>query len=406
MWADTVIIGGGASGLAAGISAARTGEQVLILEKESQIGKKLLATGNGRCNLINNGNPIFYGETEFASRVLGSEPVRELERFWNGLGLRLRYDREGRGYPCTFQAITVLDVLKAEIKRLPVQLRTGCRVTSVQKTGVGFAVRTEAGETISSGRIILATGGAAQPKLGGSRDGLFWLREMGHRLIPIRPALVALTTEQQELSGLTGIRIRCRIALEQEGNILHSENGEMLFTENGVSGICVMQCARFLPRQGGALIRADLSHGLFHNREELIADFKQRQKTWPHEAPTALTRGLCPGKMGYAVCKQAGIPLRGETCSDLTTEQMERLADTFMGYTLRVTGTEGFDRAQIMAGGADCALFDPETMESRICRGLYATGELLNIDGDCGGFNLMFAFASGLRAGRKGRETK
>ena len=161
MQADVGIIGGGASGIAAAIAAGRGGERVLLLESMEQIGKKLLATGNGRCNLINSGKPVYYGDPEFAALVTGSNPVDELTAFWHSLGLFLRYDREGRGYPFTGMASTVVEVLKAEMKRLPVEICTKAAVAGIRKDNHGFLIQTQKGEMIPVKRLILATGGAA-----------------------------------------------------------------------------------------------------------------------------------------------------------------------------------------------------------------------------------------------------
>ena len=405
MRADVGIIGGGASGIAAAIAAGRRGERVTLLESMEQIGKKLLATGNGRCNLLNSVSPVYYGDPEFAARVMGKDPVGELTAFWRSLGLYLRYDREGRGYPYTGMATTVLEVLKAEIRRLPVHTRTGTRATAIRKSGDGFLIQSDAGENIPVRRVIIATGGAAQPRLGGNRSAWPWLQAYGHSMTPARPSLVSLKTDTRSISGLAGLRVRGRVRLEAGNRILHAETGEVLFTERGVSGICVMQCSRFYPDTGNsATLRINLTDGLFSDRNELKTELKKRRNQLPEEEPADLLRGICAQKLGYAVCKQAGLALRGEKNSSLTDTQIDKLAECLTGYALRITGTDGFEKAQVMAGGAACGEFSPRNMESQKCSGLHATGELLNVDGDCGGFNLMFAFLSGIRAGENRRQ--
>ena len=404
MRADVGIIGGGASGMAAAIAAARHGEQVLLLERYDQVGKKLLATGNGRCNLMNRHEAFYGGDGDFARQVMGTDPVRELEDFWESLGLFLRYDGEGRGYPCTFMASTVTEVLKAEMKRLKAEIRTGVKVTGFQKQADCFRIEAETGEAFRVKRLILATGGAAQPKLGGNRSARPWLETLGHPMAEARPALVPLKTEARSVSGLSGIRVKCAVTLERDGRTLHGESGELLFTDEGVSGICVMQCSRFLPPDGQATLTVNLAPDLFPDREALFTELRRRRDRDPEGEPTELLRGLTVPRVAYAVCRQAGLRLRGEKNSSLDDGAVGRIADTLRGYRLKVTGTEGFERAQVMAGGARCEAFDPRTMESGRCPGLHAAGELLNVDGDCGGYNLMFAFLSGLRAGENGRQ--
>ena len=405
MQADVGIIGGGASGIAAAIAAGRNGEHAVLLESMEQIGKKLLATGNGRCNLINSGKPVYYGDPAFAAQVLGEDPVGELSAFWHRMGLCLRYDPENRGYPCTGMAATVLDVLKAEMKRLPVEIRTASPVTGIRKSGARFLIQRERGESIPARRIIIATGGAAQPRLGGNRKAWPWLQAFGHRMTDPRPSLVPLKTDSRTISGLAGLRVRGKIRLETDDRVLHTERGELLFTEYGVSGICVMQCSRFLPETGDAILRINLTDGLFSSRSDLITELRRRRERLGDEEPTDLLRGLCAAKLGYAVCKQAGMALRGEKNRSLTDRQIEQIAESLTGYTIRITGTGGFEKAQVMAGGAECSEFDPQNMESLKCSGLHVTGELLNVDGDCGGFNLMFAFLSGIRAGENRRQS-
>ena len=401
------IIGAGAAGLAAAIAAGQCGDRVILLEKFPQAGKKISAAGNGRCNLMNLRRPIYYGDPEFAASVLGDNPAEDMISFWRDLGLPIRFDPEGRGYPCTFMASTVMDVLKAEMRRLQTDLRLGAGVSDVKPAGDGFLITLNEGADLRVDRVIITTGGAAQPKLGGNRSAWPWLERMGHPMVPAKASLVPLKAEKKALSGLSGLRVRCGVTLETEhGAVLHQEQGEMLFTEEGISGICIMQCARFLPEGEKVLIRADFIQELFHSRDALIQSLMERAGRFPEEEPTALIRGLCAGKLAYAVCKQAGLPMRGERICQLKAEQIRRVADVLRGYRIPITGTEGLERAQVTAGGADCRFFQPENMESRIQPGLHAAGEILNVDGDCGGYNLMFAFLSGRLAGANGRRER
>ena len=400
--AETVIIGAGASGLAAAVSAARAGERILVLEKMNQPGKKLLATGNGRCNLMNRNTPVYYGDPGFAGKVLGKDPVGELTAFWKSLGLWIRYDAEGRGYPCTGMASTVMECLKGEIRRLDVPVLTGSPVRDVSPGKDGFRIRLQEGEPLETRRVILATGGAAQPRLGGNEDAWPWLRRIGHTMVSPTPALTPLRTDRRSVSGLAGLRVKCELTVLTDGKPVHREKGELLFSDSGVSGICVMQCARFvLPGRSEA--RINLVSGLFDSSDELIRELFSRRERLAGEEPEALLRGLCAPKMAYAVCRQAGFPLRGELIGEITEGQIAALAGTLREYRVLIEGPEGFDRSQVMAGGLACGEVDPSNMESRICPGLHVTGELLNVDGDCGGYNLMFAFLSGIRAGANRR---
>ena len=401
------IIGGGAAGMAAAIAAGRQGDRVILLEALDRTGKKLSATGNGRCNLMNRHPEAYYGDPDFAAAVLGPDPLGESLAFWRSLGLPVRFDSDGRGYPCTFLAGTVLDVLRAEMRRLDTEIRTGASVTDVEPDGSAFILRLADGTSLRADRVILATGGGAQAKLGGNFSAWPWLERLGHRMAAARPALVPLKTDKKAISGLSGLRVKCRVSLESpEGEVLHREQGEMLFTDTGISGICVMQCARFLPESGGAVLFADFVRDLFPDRQALKRTLLERAALFPKDMAQSLLRGLCADKLAYAVCKQAGLALRGETIGQLSEKQIGNVADALAHYRIPILGTEGMERAQVMAGGADCGLFRPENMESRIWPGLHAAGEILNVDGDCRGYNLMFAFLSGIRAGENGRREK
>lgn len=399
---QTVILGGGMAGMAAAISSARTGENPILLEKMDQPGKKILASGNGRCNLLNLNPPVYYGEPEFAAKVLGPNPVEKLTEFWHSLGLFIRYDNAGRGYPYTFSSSSVIEALRAELKRLKVQVRTKCRVRDLRFRDGSFQLTAEDGGFLEAKRIILATGGAAQPKLGGNLDAWPWLTSAGHTMVSPFPVLTPLITDSRAISGLSGIRVKCTLRIESRGQVTHEEAGELLFTDKGISGICVFQCARFVtPGESEAVI--DLAPDLLPGgslKQELI----RRRNACGDDTPPELLRGLCLPKLGYAVCKQSGLSLKGEKACSLSDSTLERIAETVHGYRVRIQAAEGFDRAQLMAGGVRCSEVRPENMESRLQTGMHITGELLNVDGDTGGFNLMFACMSGILAGLNGRE--
>ena len=395
---DVLVIGGGVSGILAAITSARKGEDTVILEKADTLGKKLLATGNGRCNLMNLAEPIFYGNPEFARTVLGMAPVQELTDFWHSIGLFLRFDPDGRGYPCTFQASTVLDVLKTELRRNKVRIYLSRRAKALIKNRDNtFCIEDQSGEKFTARRVIVSTGGMAQPRLGGNDDAWEWLRKIGHSFIPPVPALTPLITDKKSISGLAGIRVKCQITLFAEGAEIHRERGELLFTENGISGICVMQCARFV-RGEHCEARICLFPDLF-DEQSLFCELRKRQLRNPDGPPTELLQGLCAPHISYAVCKQAGLSVKEENTGDLTELQLRQIVTTALNYRVQILRREGFERAQVMAGGLDCREINPSNMESYLSPGLHVTGELLDVDGDCGGFNLMFACMSGLRAG-------
>ena len=395
---DVAVIGGGASGMAAAISAAEYGKKTIIIEKNGLLGRKLGATGNGRCNLMNRKEPRYYGDSSFALSVLKQCDISRQEAFWHRYGLIIREESQGRIYPVTFQASSVLDALKTALKMNRVDVRLHQEVTDILPSRTGFRITTSGG-VLEAGRVILATGGAASPNLGGTDAGYRLAEKLGYRLIPIRPSLCGLKTDQRSISGLSGIRIRGTVAVCKNKNVLHQETGEVLFTEDGISGICVMQCARFVECCGADTAEINLTPEAFAEKSALMREISFRRMRFASESPEFLFIGIVPRKMSYAVCKQAGVPFRGEKLGSLDQACIERAVFHFQHYQLEITGTKGMASAQVTAGGVACESFCPDTMESKIHPGLFATGELLNVDGDCGGFNLMFAFASGIIAG-------
>ena len=398
---DTLIVGAGASGLAAAAAASSAGDKVILLEAQDRPGRKLLATGNGRCNLMNLGEPVYYGDRHFAEKVFRFCGRQELELFWHSIGLQLRSE-DNRVYPCTFQAFTVLDVLLARLRRNQVELLTGQRVQFVRRMEGGYTAVSETGERYRSSRVIIAAGGPAQPKLGGCSDGFDLLNAFGHRMAPPRPALTPLFADHRAISGLSGIRVRCEIRMMCREEEKHRERGELLFTDEGISGICVMQCARFVePGRSTAVI--NLVPDLFEGTGSLLAFLHQRKEAEPEEEPPSLLRGICMPRLAWAVCKQAGLSLRGETNADLSDAALQKVAAALTSYQIPIRDSAGMERAQVCAGGILCRDFHPSTLESRLSPGLFAAGEVLNVDGDCGGFNLMFAWASGILAGKNGR---
>ena len=401
---DFAVIGGGASGLAAAIAASDCGDRVLLLEKNSVIGRKIAASGNGRCNLMNFRPPVYYGDPSFANEVLHHFPPDLLIRFWNGLGLYLSEDKEGRVYPCTFHSGSVVDIMKEHLRSGGVDLRLQADVSGITFENRLFHIRL-ANETLSARRILIATGGISFPRLGGTSSGYSLLQAFGHRMVPLSPALCPLVTDPRSISGLAGIRVKGTVSLFSPSRILlHQEDGEVLFTDYGISGICVMQCARFV--EGGSYMKINFLQRIIPDQASLYDILKARREQIREFTPDCILHGLLVPKLSFAVVKQAGVILKGRNAGDLSDEELKAICRTAYGYTVLIKGTKGFDEAQVAAGGISCDSFHPETMESSLVPGLHASGEVLNVDGDCGGFNLMFAFASGILAGSNGRKGK
>ncbi len=395
---NVCVIGGGAAGMLAALTAAENGHRVLLLERQSRVGRKLLATGNGRCNLSNyHVSPAHYhGGAGFCDFALSQFDVGETLQYFASLGLLTVSEASGRIYPMSNMAGSVLDVLRYALERPEIDLQTGQTVTAVRKMPEGFSVKTET-DTFSARCLILATGGAAGSKVGGGMDGYRLAKSLGHHRTALYPSLVQLKTDPTYPRALKGVKAQCGISICRGSQVLARNSGEVLFTEYGVSGPAIFDLSRSVSA-GGSDLTCLLNFFPDWEEAEVLHWLSQRQAAMAaHEASTLLT-GSCHTRLGQMICKSAGFT--NQRAAGLTRDDLRRIARQATHFALPITGTCGFDQAQVTAGGLDTSEFDPRTLQSRLVPGLYACGELLDIDGDCGGYNLQWAWSSGRLAGK------
>ena len=394
-----LVIGGGAAGMMAALTAAENGHAVTLLERQGRVGRKLMATGNGRCNLTNHHvSPAHYhGETpDFCRHALAAFDVGSTLLYFAGLGLLTTAEDSGRVYPFSNMAGSVLDVLRFALENSGIDLYTGCVVTAIKKKGNIFLVRTESGEEFTADRVILAAGGAAGGKVGGVMDGYQLAKGLGHHRTALYPSLVQIRTDPTYPRALKGVKAEAAVTIRRGGEVLAQNRGEVLFTEYGVSGPVIFDISRTAATGGdGLTVTLDLFPD-WAPREVLDWLRQRRQSAGDREAGTLLT-GALHSRLGQMVCKAAGFT--NQRAADLSDGDLRRIAAQAKGFTLPITGVCGFDQAQVTAGGLRCGEFDPRTMESRLVPGFYACGEVLDIDGDCGGYNLQWAWSSGHAAG-------
>ena len=394
-----LVIGGGAAGMMAALTAAENGHAVTLLERQGRVGRKLMATGNGRCNLTNHHvSPAHYhGETPDSCRhALAAIDVGSTLLYFAGLGLLTTAEDSGRVYPFSNMAGSVLDVLRFALENSGIDLRTGCVVTGIKKKGNTFLVRTESGEEFTADRVILAAGGAAGGKVGGVMDGYQLAKGLGHHRTALYPSLVQIRTDPTYPRALKGVKAEAAVTIRRGGEVLAQNRGEVLFTEYGVSGPVIFDISRTAATGGdGLTVTLDLFPD-WAPREVLDWLRQRRQSAGDREAGTLLT-GALHSRLGQMVCKAAGFT--NQRAAGLSDGDLRRIAAQVKGFTLPITGVCGFDQAQVTAGGLRCGEFDPRTMESRLVPGFYACGEVLDIDGDCGGYNLQWAWSSGHAAG-------
>ena len=395
---DIAVIGGGASGMAAAICAADTAPKarVCVCEALPRVGKKLLATGNGRCNLMNETAraEAYFGESAFISPALELYK-REYPAFWSLLGLRLSTEEAGRVYPAGNQAAAVLDVLRLALSERHVSELTECEVTKIAPDRGGFLLSTARGP-LRARRVILATGGRAGKGLSENDSFEKLLRPLGHRFTPLFPALTWLTVPREHIAGLKGLRYRGSIALYEEDRLLSREEGEVLFQDEALSGIASMQLSLF------AAGRRHLSAVMSLVPEDF--DILARAERFAGRTAGELLTGAVNKQMALLALKRCLIPVTAPV-SSLKKEALLRLQRELTAWRVPVTGTGDFRSAQVMLGGADTREFDENTLESKKVPGLYACGELLDVTGPCGGYNLEWAWACGMLAGRKAAES-
>ena len=322
--------------------------------------------------------------------------MSETLQYFASLGLLTVSEASGRIYPMSNMAGSVLDVLRYALERPEIDLQTGQTVTAVRKIPEGFSVKTET-DTFSARRLILAAGGAAGSKVGGGMDGYRLAKSLGHHRTALYPSLVQLKTDPTYPRALKGVKAQCGISICRGSQVLARNSGEVLFTEYGVSGPAIFDLSRSVSA-GGSDLTCLLNFFPDWEEAEVLHWLSQRQAAMAaHEASTLLT-GSCHTRLGQMICKSAGFT--NQRAAGLTRDDLRRIARQATHFALPITGTCGFDQAQVTAGGLDTSEFDPRTLQSRLVPGLYACGELLDIDGDCGGYNLQWAWSSGRLAGK------
>lgn len=396
---DAIIIGGGASGMTCAIAAKQNHPQrsVAILEKNDRLGKKLLATGNGRCNLTHTDVTAerYVGSFREQSRaVFARYGTEEILRFFRELGLLTVCDNEGRFYPLSKQASSVLDVLRFGCERAGVDILCGTAIKSVRQQGAAFLVKTESGD-LTAEKLVLACGSKAAPKLGGTAAGLDYLHNFGVKTAPFSPALCPLKVAHPVLKSLKGIRAQSRVTLVRGGRELKAESGELQFTENALSGICVFNLS--LAAKENDEIYVDLLED--YSIEEIYCHLKENRKRFSALPADSLFTGMLHKRLGQAVLKLGGAGDFSKTCASLSDEALRSAAATAKQMRFDVADKAGFDQAQCALGGALGAEIDESTMRCKRVKGLYLCGEAIDLCGECGGYNLHFAFASGILAG-------
>ena len=400
------IIGAGASGMAAALAASENPNvNVILMDRQNRVGRKLQATGNGRCNLsnMNASKGGYHGEQpDFVLPAIGAMNPDATLKWFRDLGLYTVVEPSGKVYPYSDQANSVVDVLRLNLNRPNITLKLGFEAEKIQKNECGFSV-IGSDETVSCDKLIIACGGLAGSKLGGTMSGYKLLGKLGHKATRLRPSLVQIKTGWGGIAGLKGVRANCNVQIMRDRELFSESTGELQLTEQGISGPVVFEISRDVCYGGGEWT-AKLDFLPDWSRDNLYEALLQRRNSnLPMED---LLTGILHNRLGRVLCKTAGI--KGKTyAKELSNAEAEEVCCAVKSLEIALTEPLGMDSAQVTAGGVLTEQFDAATMESRLVPGLYACGEVLDIDGDCGGYNLQWAWSSGCLAGyNAGKDAK
>lgn len=397
----TAIIGGGAAGLMAACLLLRGGAKCTVLEKQGRVGRKLLSTGNGRCNMLNLYASVrnYHGDAKYLNAALNAFSPKDVVAFFESIGVPSVADEAGRVYPLGNQAAGVLDALRLYIGENGGEICCDFEAQSLRKTKWGWRVEAAGGESLNADFVLVACGSSAAPKIGGGNGGYRLLESLGHKLTPRFPALVPLKTDANAVRALKGIRAECALALIDRTQIVRREVGEVLFGDGSVSGICAMQLAGEvncrLHKGGGCALQINFAENL---PEGFV---RERARRLPERSMEDFFAGMLPKRLGQVLIKAAGVQPLSIRARELTNAQIDAIERCVTAWTLPIFGTLGFDQAQVTSGGAEMREFDENTLESRLAGGVFAAGEVLDVDGDCGGFNLLWAWSSAYLCARE-----
>lgn len=416
------IIGGGASGFMAAISAGMALKEnnidnvdIIIFERMDRVGKKILATGNGRCNIsnINSNSKYYHGKNvDFADTILKQFTSKNTISFFEKIGMLCRIEQDGKVYPYSNQASGVLDILRMEAERLGVKEVCNFEVKAIKRQENNFIIVKKSGEQKVVSKIIMSCGGKASSNLGSNGSGYELLTSLGHTMSNIFPALVQIKSSNQFVKALNGIKIDATASILKNTKIIREEKGEILFTEYGLSGILILQLSRIVGEH--FLNKNTCSSDIYiyldimpdFTKEEITIILEKRVKEQGWKSLENFLTGIFNKRVGQMILKSSGITPLSKLACNLSQNDITNIVKTIKNWEFLIIGTMSWNNAQVTAGGIKVDEFNNNTLESKLVKNLYAVGEILDIDGDCGGFNLQWAWSTGFIAGKSSVETK
>jgi predicted Rossmann fold flavoprotein len=400
-----IVVGGGASGIMAAIIAKRSGADVTILERNPRIGKKILVTGNGRCNFTNIHTDVshYHGKNpKFIYGALYKFDVSHTIAFFEKLGIAHKMEEKGKAFPMSDQASSILDCLMYELNESGVKVLCNSYVKDIEKSKKGFKVYLENGTIYRCDNIVLATGGKAMPYTGSDGNGYDIAGKLGHNIVDVFPALVQLKLEGLYFNQIHGVKFVGTAELIYNNKSVAKDRGDILFTNYGISGPPILQLSRkageFLNDGKEAMLKVILIDTM--TREELNRFLTQRFKNMPRRTVEFSLVGFVNKRLIPVLLKEAGIKDLKSQVGNLSAKDREKIVGILTDWRFKIRGTKSWQSAQVTAGGVDTSEINPNTMESKLVKGLFFAGEIMDIDGECGGFNLQWAWSSGFLAGQ------
>lgn len=396
---DVIIIGGGAAGLCAAVAVKQKNPalSVRLIEALPRVGKKLAATGNGRCNITNKNiiKERYHGKnTDFAVYALSRFRGKKIEEFFHSIGVDFVFE-EDKGYPASLQAASVVDCLRFAAEESGVIICTETKVTNIQLSGGLYKVIAGNLNFLTKNVIVAAGLLSGGDRLGSDGQMLALLKKAGFKTVKAYPAIVQLKTEPEIVRQLKGVKVNSLVSLKSDNKLLRQEYGEVLFCDYGLSGPPILQVSGAAVKAQKAVISLDLIPE--KSLEALTNELCERIKLLKSRSTDEFFTGIINKRLGQVIIKSAGYRLNTPV-SSLDNSSAKKIASLIKDFRFNITGNTGFINSQVTSGGLDTEQFDPKTMMSRNYKGLYAIGEILDIDGDCGGFNLQWAWSSALCA--------
>jgi len=400
-----IVAGGGAAGMIAAISARRMGAGVAILEKNPRVGKKILVTGNGRCNFTNINADItcYHGRNpKFAFSALANFTIDDTIGFFEELGITHKVEDLGKVFPMSDQASSILDVLLYELNELGINIVCDACVKGIARKNGRFVIELENGRVYQGDRVIIATGGKAMPSSGSDGNGYDLAIKLGHNITDIFPALVQLKLAGSFFKRIEGVKFVGTAEIINNNKSVAKDRGDILFANYGISGPPILQ----ISRKAGELLKEGKEARLkitvmdMMSKEDLRKLIKKRFQTGRTKPVDFSLVGLVNKRLIPVLLAQAGIDDVKRPAAGLSAREQEKIIDILTDWRFEIRGTKGWTSAQVTAGGVDTGEIDPNTMESKLVKGLFFAGEIIDIDGRCGGFNLQWAWSSGFIAGK------